>query len=167
MRGAWCLGLASLLMVACGGDRAGGGTDTAQAAGGAPAAGAAQAPTGAADGLKVFARTCATCHQQTGQGMPGVFPPLAGSPYVNGETRRLVRIVLHGLQGPLEVHGQRYNNVMPPWRTLSDAEIAAVLTHVRSSFGNTAAAVTADEVARERAATSSRTTPLTARDIGR
>ena len=161
--------LAAGFAAGCGGERAGagGGDSTARATPAAQGAGGTSASAGASDGRKIFARTCATCHQQTGQGMPGTFPPLAGSPYANGDKGRLARIVLHGLQGPLEVHGQRYNNVMAPWKTLSDAEIAAVLTHVRSSFGNSADAVTAGEVARERAATAGRTTMLTVAELGR
>jgi mono/diheme cytochrome c family protein len=110
-------------------------------------------------------RTCVTCHQQNGQGIQGTFPPIAENPVVTGDKARLIRLVLHGLTGPVMVKGTRYNNVMPPWKTLSDAEMAAVLTYVRSNFGNTADAVTAAEVAAERAATASRTTMWTAADL--
>jgi mono/diheme cytochrome c family protein len=119
------------------------------------------------DGRAVFGRTCATCHQQNGQGMRGAFPPLAGSPYVNGDKARLIRIVLHGLNGQLVLHEQRYNGVMPPWKSLSDADMAAVLTYVRNNFGNAAGPVTAQEVARQRAATASRKTMMTVAELGR
>ena len=104
----------------------------------------------------------------TGLGLPGAFPPLAGSEYVLGEEERVVRIVLHGLGGPVTVQGQTYNGAMPAWADqLSDAEIAAVLTYVRTSWGNRAEAITAERVARERAATAGRTAPWTAGELGK
>ena len=111
---------------------------------------------------------CAACHQATGLGLPGAFPPLAGSEYVLGEEERVVRIVLRGLTGPVTVKGQTFNGAMPAWADqLSDAEIAAVLTYVRSSWGNSAEAITAEQVARERAATAGRTAPWTVGELGR
>jgi len=78
------------------------------------------APAGAAPdnsivpGQAVFARTCAVCHQPTGSGVTGVFPPLAGSELVDGDVRRLMRIVLNGLQGPIRLKAGAFNNVSPP-----------------------------------------------------
>lgn len=135
------------------------------AAGQVPAATAA-APAADSLGRAVFGRTCVICHQANGQGMPGTFPPIAGSHIATGDKARLIRLVLHGLQGPITVEGRTYNGMMPAWKALSDAEVAAVLTFVRSSFGNAADAVTAAEVAAERAATESRTTMWTARELG-
>jgi mono/diheme cytochrome c family protein len=123
------------------------------------------AAVGGADGRAVFMRTCVTCHQQNGEGIQGAFPPLAENPVVAGDKVRLVRLLLHGLTGPVMVKGQRYNNVMPPWKSLTDAEMAAVLTFVRSNFGNTADAVTEAEVAAQRAATASRRGMWTAREL--
>ena len=129
---------------------------------GAPGGGAAAA----VDGASVFSSRCAACHQATGQGLPGAFPPLAGSEFVLGDAERAVRIVLRGLSGPVTVKGLPFNNGMPAWADqLSDAEIAAVLTYVRSSFGNVAPAVTADVVAAQRAATASRTAPWTVGEL--
>lgn len=99
----------------------------------------------AADGAKVYA-TCSACHQATGAGIPGAFPPLAESEWVNGPVENLIRIQLRGLMGPITVKGTQYNSVMPPNATMTDDEIAAVLTHIRSNFGNKASAVTADQV---------------------
>jgi mono/diheme cytochrome c family protein len=96
-------------------------------------------------GKAVYARTCVACHQAGGQGSPGQFPPLAGSEWVNEpEPGRMIRLVLQGLQGPITVKGQSFNNVMVPWNVLSDQEIAAVLTYVRQNkdWGNDAPAVT-------------------------
>jgi mono/diheme cytochrome c family protein len=103
------------------------------------------AANAAADGAKVYA-TCSACHQATGAGIPGAFPPLAESEWVNGPVENLIRIQLRGLMGPITVKGKAFNSVMPPNSTMSDDEIAAVLTHVRSNFGNKSSAVTADQV---------------------
>jgi mono/diheme cytochrome c family protein len=90
-------------------------------------------------GAAVYQRTCAPCHQANGEGLTGSFPPLAGADYVTGEPTRLVRIVLDGLEGPIEVGGVTYSGVMPAWgKQLDDFEVAAVVTHVRTSFGNAA-----------------------------
>ena len=141
------------------------GKAAAPAAAPAPATPPAGEPTAAADGRAVYARTCQTCHQANGAGLPGAFPPLTASEYVNGDKARLIRIVLHGLTGPITVNGQNYNGLMTPWKMLSDAEIAAVLTYERSNFQNNASAVTAAEVAAQRSATASRTTPYTIAEL--
>ena len=125
--------------------------------------GAGAAP---ANGATIFAGTCAACHQASGTGSPGMFPPLAGSDYVNGDASRLARIVLNGLGGPVTVKGATFNGQMPPWKQLGDAELAAVLTYIRSSWGNTGAAVTADAVKKERDATATHSGPLTASELG-
>lgn len=103
-------------------------------------------------GGEIFARYCATCHQPDGNGVEGAFPPLSDSEWVQGDKGRIIRLVLYGMQGPIEIKGNTYNNVMTPHGFLTDEQVAAVLTYVRSSFGNDADAVTADEVARVRAA---------------
>jgi len=114
----------------------------------------------AADGATIFAARCTACHQATGAGLPSVFPPLAGSNWVNGRDTTVIQIVLHGIQGSLTVNGAKYNGAMPTFGAqLSDAEIAAVLTHVRSQWGNKAGAVGAQEVAAQRAATAQRNEP--------
>ncbi|MGN6554539.1 MAG: c-type cytochrome [Verrucomicrobiota bacterium] len=101
-------------------------------------------------GKAVYNRpTCAACHQASGQGAPGQFPPLAGSEWVNeAEPGRMIRLVLNGLQGPITVKGQNYNNNMVPWNVLSDEEVAAVITYVRQNkeWGNNASAVTPAQV---------------------
>lgn len=120
---------------------------------------ASSAAPGAVSGAQLFAGKCAACHQAAGTGVPGVFPPLAESEWVTGSETRLVQILLHGIAGPLEVRGVTYNGLMPPWRTLSDAEIAAVATYIRSNWGNAAAPVTEATVTAARAATAARTAP--------
>ena len=79
--------------------------------------------------------------------MRGVYPPLAGSEWVAKSNETLIKIVLHGLMGEIEVKGTKYNNVMSPWgAVLDDEEMANVLTYIRSSWDNTGGAVTAEEV---------------------
>jgi mono/diheme cytochrome c family protein len=105
--------------------------------------------TSAERGKKIFSANCATCHQMSGTGVAGQYPPLAGSEYVNGGTRRLGMIVLKGLQGPLVVKGVTYGSaVMQPWdKTLNDAKIADVLTFIRQEWGNTGGPVAPEGVA--------------------
>lgn len=87
------------------------------------------------EGKKVYGN-CAACHQPTGTGAPGMFPPLVGSEWVDGGTARLGAIMLHGINGPLTVAGQSYNQLMPAWGTLSDKKIAQVVTYIRREFGS-------------------------------
>ncbi|CAG9168144.1 cytochrome c [Cupriavidus respiraculi] len=113
-----------------------------------------------ADGKQLYAANCQACHQATGQGLPGVFPPLAGSPFVTGDAQIPAQILLHGLTGPVEVLGATYNGAMPAFgEQLGDAEIAALLTHIRAEWGNGAPAVDAATVAAARKEAESRKTP--------
>lgn len=101
-------------------------------------------------GKKVFSANCAVCHQPNGLGAPGQgYPPLAGSEWVTGSTKRLGMIVLKGLQGPITVKGAAYGTaVMQPWdKTLSDAKIADVMTYIRQEWGNKAGPVSPAGVA--------------------
>ena len=120
-------------------------------------------PGQGADGQQVFNANCVACHQATGKGLPGVFPPLDGSEWVNGDVRVLANIVLHGVTGEITVAGQSYKGAMPAFAQLGDAELAAVLSHVRSAWSNKSAASAADLIAAERKA-STRTTPFAGGD---
>jgi len=122
----------------------------------APAAGAAVA---AVDGKQVFTANCVPCHQATGKGLPGVFPPLDGSEWVGGDERTVVNILLHGVSGELTVVGNPYKGAMPSFQQLSDAELAAVASYVRSEWSNKAGAIKADLFASERKS-STRTAPF-------
>src|SRR5262249_34086091 len=102
------------------------------------------------DGAALFASTCAACHQPDGKGLAGQFPPLAQSDFLAADKTRAIQTVLGGRSGEITVNGATYNGVMPPWAHLSDADIAALLTYVRGSFGNKLDAVTPAEVAKER-----------------
>ncbi len=119
----------------------------------------AAAPVGAVDGAQLFTGKCAACHQATGQGIAGVFPSLVNVDWVTGSEARLVQILLHGIQGAIEVNGVTYNGVMPAWKSLTDDEIAALATYVRTTWGNSASAVTVSTVADQRALTAARTAP--------
>ena len=112
------------------------------------------------DGGAIFTSMCAACHQATGQGLPGVFPPLAGSEWVVGKPDTAIAILLHGINGAIEVKGKVYQGAMPAFgATLGDGEIAAVLTHIRSQWGNAAAAISAETVAATRARLAQRSEP--------
>lgn len=103
-------------------------------------------------GKKVYDQYCLVCHQANGQGVPSAFPPLVKTEYVLGEADQMIGIVLNGLTGEIEVNGEVYNGVMVAHNFLNDTEVADVITFVRSSFGNDASSVTADQVAKVRAA---------------
>jgi len=120
---------------------------------------------GAVDGGQIYAAQCVACHQATGAGLPGVFPPLAASEWVTGPDKVAAAILLHGITGKLTVKGASYNGQMPAFKDkLSDAEIAAVLSHIRTSFGNSAGKVTEDVVKAEREATKDRKDPWSGDD---
>ena len=100
------------------------------------------------EGKRVYSMICAACHGDTGVGKPGQAPPLAGSEWVNAPTyKRLVAIPQLGLGGEVHVEGQDWNLQMGPMgATLSDADLAAVLTYIRGTWGNKAGEVGADDV---------------------
>lgn len=100
-----------------------------------------QAPVVENDPAKIYQSNCGACHQASGEGLPGQFPPLAGSDWMTQDPETPVRIVLLGLQGPIEVQGTTYNGVMPSQAHLSDEQLAGVLTWVRQQWGNEASEV--------------------------
>jgi mono/diheme cytochrome c family protein len=114
-------------------------------------------------GKRIYTQNCVVCHQTSGQGMPGQFPPLAGSEWVVGGDwvgdNHLVGVLLHGMQGAIQVKGATYNNAMPPWKQLKDEHIAAILTYIRSEWGNAAAPISTEYVKSIRDKTSARTEP--------
>jgi len=114
---------------------------------GAPASGSSGTAATAA-GASVFQQNCSSCHGAQGQGATGVFPPLAGNPVVTGDPHKVIGIVTGGLHGNVQVNGQTYNGMMPAWKgTLSNKDIAAVITYIRSGLpGNHASAVKESDV---------------------
>jgi nitrite reductase (NO-forming) len=105
-----------------------------------------------AAGKALFAGTCATCHQPNGEGMAGVFPPLAKSDFIAANTKRVADIILHGLTGAVTVNGKEFNSVMPPMSQLTDDEVANIGTYVLNSWGNPGGRITKEEVAAKRKA---------------
>jgi mono/diheme cytochrome c family protein len=111
---------------------------------------------GSIDGRQLYVAKCQACHQARGGGLAGVFPPLAQSPWVKDPVQLPVQIVLHGLRGPIDVGNTVYNGVMPGFgEQLNDAELAAVLSFVRSEWGNASPPVTAEAVAAARKSSAS------------
>jgi len=103
------------------------------------------------NGAAIFSAQCSACHQATGLGIPGVFPPLAGSEWMLADAAVPVAIVHDGLQGKIEVAGNQYQGVMPKFDgQLSDAELAAVLSYARSQWGNDASAISPGTVTEHR-----------------
>ncbi len=116
---------------------------------------------GKVDGAAIYASLCVACHQTSGQGLPGVFPPLAGSEWVLGKAGTASAILLHGISGSVTVKASTYNGNMPAFgQQLTDEQIAGVLTYIRSQWGNTAGAVDAVTVAQAREAHKDRTGPF-------
>ena len=123
-----------------------------------------------ARGRKAYTTYCSPCHQVTGLGAPGVAPPLAGSDWVLDEgPNRMVRIVLNGLQGPINVKGVDWNMAMLAWKdTITDDEdIAGILTYVRGNkdWGNTSPGVTKEEVTKIRKVTAARSDAWTSAEL--
>ena len=104
-----------------------------------------------AAGEGVFLANCAACHQPTGVGLAGAFPPLAGSDFLQGNRQEVLAAALFGLQGPITVNGVEYNGVMPSLGHLTDEDLAAAVTYVFGSWGNNLAAVSVEEVTALRA----------------
>jgi mono/diheme cytochrome c family protein len=124
----------------------------------------------ASAGENIYEMACLPCHQPEGKGLPGVYPPLVGSDWVRGDKARIIKVVLHGLAGPVTVAGQNYGHLpssvpMPALGGLTDEQIADVLTFVRASFGQQASPVTAAEVKAVRATTGNREVPWTAAEL--
>lgn len=131
--------------------------DLSATASGAP--GQAGRGAGAADGRLLYTANCIACHQASGQGVPGVFPPLAGSEWVKGDERVLANILLHGISGEITVAGASYKGVMPAFGHLGDADLAAIASYIRAGWSNGAQAITAEQFAGARSA-NTRTTPF-------
>lgn len=101
---------------------------------------------GSGNGASVYNANCSSCHQSDGKGAIG--PPLAGNSLVTGDPKKVIHIVKNGLTGKVVVNGKTFNGMMPAWKTqLSNADIASVISYIRSSWGNSASAVTSAQVA--------------------
>ncbi len=103
----------------------------------------------AANGKSVYTKTCIACHQPTGAGIPGAFPPLAKADYLNADVNRAIKQVIKGSKIPMVVNGKKYTTPMPP-QALSDQQIADVLTYVYSNWGNNKKVITTAMVKAQR-----------------
>ena len=101
-------------------------------------------------GQEVYNKVCMTCHQVNGSGVPMMFPPITESDFITGDHEKLIKLVLEGMSGPVEIKGEQYNGIMPPQNNLDDQQISDLLTYLRNSFGNQANPISAEEVARIR-----------------
>lgn len=120
-----------------------------------------------ASGKRLY-QTCAACHQANGLGVAGVYPPLADSEWVTGSEERLIRVLLHGLNGPIQVKGNPYNGAMPAFGKVSgggynwsDEKIAHVLSYIRHDWGNNAEFITKEKVTEVLKAEGARAKPWT------
>ncbi len=112
-------------------------------------------------GKQVYDALCLNCHQPEGKGLPGIYPSIAGSDWAGGDPQRLIKMLLHGLNGQIRVNGEEFKQLAPlpmPPMGLDDQQIADVLSYVRANFGNKAGAVKPEQVKAVRTATTSRTT---------
>ena len=109
-------------------------------------AGQAQGKVNSLSGQQLYQKYCLTCHQSDGGGVPRMTPPLFGTDYTTGDKKRLISIVLNGLNEPIEVQDENYFSPMASFSYLTDKEIASILTYVRTHFGNKAGPVTDKEV---------------------
>jgi len=117
-------------------------------------------------GKAVFDNVCGLCHNADGMGKPNQAPPLAGSEWVQGSPSHTIPIPLIGLSGPVSVKGQEWNLAMPAMgASLSDEDLAAVLSYIRHSWGNNASEITPEQIQTLRAKLGSRTQPLTAIEL--
>ncbi|MBX7210080.1 MAG: DUF1080 domain-containing protein [Verrucomicrobiaceae bacterium] len=131
---------------------------------------ASAAPTKEHPGKTVYDMLCLNCHQPTGLGLPGVYPALADSDWVNGDPAALIKILTHGLTGPIKVGGSDFKQLAPipmPPMGLTDQQVADVLTYVRANFGNKSSPVRVDEVKNVRAAVNARGTFWTGEEVGK
>ncbi|RMG63541.1 MAG: cytochrome c [Bacteroidetes bacterium] len=92
-------------------------------------------------GARLYQAHCAACHMAKGGGVPGLNPPLRQTDWVTGAPEQLIRIVLEGQSGPIEVNGQAYDSQMPGFPHLGDTVVAQLLSYVRTSFGNSASPI--------------------------
>lgn len=119
-----------------------------------------------APAINKYQEVCQVCHQATGLGIDNVFPPLAGSEWLNGKAEIPIAIVLKGLAGEISVKGKTYAGAMMPWESvLNDDDLAATLTYARSQWGNKGTPVTSAQVKAVRAKYAKRTTSWTAAEL--
>jgi mono/diheme cytochrome c family protein len=133
----------ALLVAAAGCAKSSNATSAAASA----SAAAMKNPASASDGATVYLTDCSSCHQTNGQGVSGAFPPLAGNAVVTGNPVAVIAIVKNGLEGRVTVNNAAYSGIMPSWKgQISDDQIAAVISYIRSSWANHAGGVSVAQV---------------------
>lgn len=129
------------------------------------------APSPDAQAARLFARgrrvyeACIACHLPDGKGVPGGNPPLVGPHVADAAPGRLIRILLHGVTGPVTINAETYEGLMPPADLETNDDIAAVLTYIRAAWGNKGTPVTPDMVAQTRLGTAGREDPWTIAEL--
>ena len=123
-------------------------------------------------GRQLYLTTCAGCHGSDGRGLPRFAPPLVRSDWVLGDEKRLALILLHGMEGPLEVNEKRYDApeilpVMPAHSTIDDAGLACILTYIRNEWGHASGAVSRRTVGMTRVMSQGRVMPWTADELNK
>ncbi len=102
------------------------------------------------NGAVLYSQYCVSCHKEDGKGLKDIFPPLQGAERVSGNKDTLINVLLNGSNSTVRVSGGSYTQQMPAFNFLKDAELAALLTHIRSSWGNKASSINAEEVTKNR-----------------
>jgi nitrite reductase (NO-forming)/hydroxylamine reductase len=151
LRGAWLAPLAASLALAANAQQPSTSSSAPQVHQAEAAAGAGPSPERMKAGEAVYNLACVACHQATGEGLPGAFPPLAKSDYLLSQPERAVGVVVRGLTGEVTVNNVKYNSVMPAMTQLSDQQVADVVTYVLNSWGNKGGVISVERVAAERA----------------
>jgi mono/diheme cytochrome c family protein len=121
-------------------------------------------------GKAVYDALCLNCHQPEGKGLPGIYPSIAGSDWAAGDPARLIKMLTHGLTGPIRVNGEEFKQLAPlpmPPMGLNDQQVADVLSYVRANFSNKAPAVTPEQVKTVRESTADRTALWTSEDLAK
>lgn len=98
------------------------------------------------EGKSIYIKYCLTCHQSEGNGVPQMYPPIQKSNWVNGDKNKLIKILLNGSSGEIEVNDEFYDQTMPKFDYLTNEQLSKVLTYIRENFGNKASPVTIKEV---------------------
>ena len=125
-----------------------------------------------ASGRQLYLNTCSGCHGTDGAGLSRFAPPLVGSDWVTGDEKRLVLILLHGMEGPVEINKKIYDQpeilpVMPAHSTMDDASLTAILTYVRNEWGNNAGPLSKRLVGMTRVTSQGRVVPWTAKELNK
>jgi mono/diheme cytochrome c family protein len=105
-----------------------------------------QKPVKTDEGKNIYMKYCLACHQRDGSGVPGMYPPVRKTDWINGDKKRLINVILYGLKGDIVVNGETYSQVMPKQSFLTDKQIAQVLTYLSQNMGNKGDSIKVKEV---------------------